>query len=140
MRIADLVKALGEAHETAVVLTDCQTTAPGPIILYVNPAFCRMTGYEVHEVVGQSPRMLQGPRTNALALRSIARALRDRRPFSGCLANYRKSGEEYLCQIDIQPVLNAAGDVEHFIAFEREVKRRRGRPAKRALGRYVVVD
>jgi PAS domain S-box-containing protein len=139
MRVVDLVAALGESSETAIVVTDAALAAPGPTILYVNPAFCRMTGYEADEVVGRSPRMLQGERTNRLVLRGLSRALREGKPFSACLANYRKSGEEYLCQVDIRPVLNAAGTVEHFVAFEREVKRRRGRPAAGGADRYVPV-
>jgi PAS domain S-box-containing protein len=133
----DLIRTLGETSKTAILLTDA--VAASPTILYANPAFCLMTGFEAHEVVGQSPRMLQGPRTNRLVLRSLARALREAKPFSGCVANYRKSGEEYLCQIDIEPLFSGSGELEHFVAFEREVKRRRGRPAKGMLGRYVAV-
>jgi PAS domain S-box-containing protein len=133
----DLIRALAETSETAIVLTDA--AAASPTILYVNPAFCRMTGYEAHEMVGQSPRMLQGPHTNRLVLRNLARALREAKPFSGCVVNYRKSGEEYLCRIDVQPLFSHSGELEHFVAFEREVKRRRGRPAKGALGRYVAL-
>ncbi|KAA2242215.1 PAS domain-containing protein [Salinarimonas soli] len=140
MTVEDLIRTLAEANDTAIVLTDTSLGEPGPTILYVNPAFCRMTGYEAHEVVGRSPRMLQGARTNRLVLRTLARALREGKPFSGCVVNYRKSGEQYLCQVDIEPLFNRAGELEHFIAFEREVKRRRGRPAKGALGRFEAVS
>ena len=137
MTAEDLIRTLGETSKTAILLTDA--VAASPTILYANPAFCLMTGFEAHEVVGQSPRMLQGPRTNRLVLRSLARALREAKPFSGCVANYRKSGEEYHCQIDIEPLFSRSGELEHFVAFESEVKRRRGRPAKGMLGRYVAV-
>lgn len=140
MRVEDLLRKIADASDLAVILTDADTAAPGPAILYVNPAFSRLTGYEPHEVIGQSPRMLQGTRTNKLALRKLARALRDRAPFSGTFVNYRKTGEEYLCRIEIAPLFNRAGEVEHFVAFEREVKRRRGRPAKGGLGRFVEVE
>ncbi|HYF52854.1 MAG TPA: PAS domain-containing protein [Salinarimonas sp.] len=139
MTVVELLKRLAETSETAVVVTDAGIVAPGPTILYVNPAFTRMTGYSAEEVVGRSPRMLQGERTSRLVLRQLSRALRAGKPFEGCVTNYRKSGEDYLCQVEIEPLVNASGEIEHFVAFEREVKRRRGRPAKRALSRFVAV-
>ncbi len=56
--------------------------------------------------------------------------------FLGCLRNYRKSGEEYLCEIDVRPILGRDGVLQAFIAFEREVVRRRGRPTEGGTRRY----
>ena len=59
--------ALGQALD-AVLITDADLTSPGPNILYANAAFCRLTGYSVEELVGRSPRLLQGPRTDRAVL------------------------------------------------------------------------
>ena len=139
MTIEDLVRAFAETWPTAVVLTAADIEPPGPTVFYVNPAFTRMTGYEAGEVIGGSPRMLQGPETKLLVRKAFSRELRAGRPFHGHLVNYRKSGEPYICEIEAKPIMGRNGRVDYFIAFEREVRRRRGRPGAGPTGRYVTV-
>lgn len=139
MRLEDTIKALAEDSPKAVVLTDARLDAPGPHILYVNAAFTRMTGYTAEEVLGRNPRMLQGPATRPLSVRQVSRALRREGRFHGHVVNHRKNGEEYICEIDVRPVLNEAGERVYYLALEQEVRRRRGRPSKGAGGRYEAV-
>ena len=58
-----LLRAAVEATGEAIVITSAELEEPGPRIEYTNPAFTRITGYEEHEVVGRTPRLLQGPGT-----------------------------------------------------------------------------
>lgn len=136
MELADLVRLFADPLDLAVVLTDVDLERPGPTVLYANPAFARMSGYAPAEVVGGTPRILQGPDTNREATRHLPRLLRAEGRFLGCLRNYRKGGEEYLCEIDVRPILGRDGVPQAFIAFEREVVRRRGRPTKGGTRRY----
>lgn len=136
MTIVELVKTLAEPLDVAVVLTDIDLERPGPTILYANPAFTRMSGYAASQVLGGSPRMLQRAGTSREATRMVARSLRTDGRFRGVLQNYRQSGEAYLCEIDVRAILDRAGRPEAFIAFEREVVRRRGRPSQDTAGRY----
>lgn len=62
-----MLQAVTSAHE-AVVITEAQLELPGPRICYVNEAFPRMTGYTAEEVIGKTPRILQGPRTDRTVL------------------------------------------------------------------------
>lgn len=66
----------------------------------------------------------------------VARSLRKKGCFRGVLQNYRKSGEVYLCEIDVRAIVDGTGRPGAFIAFEREVVRRRGRPSQDTAGRY----
>jgi len=136
MTILELVQMLAEPLDVAVLLTDVDLERPGPTILYANPAFTRMSGYAVSQVLGGSPRMLQRAGTSREATRMVARSLRMDGRFRGVLLNYRQSGEAYLCEIDVRAILDRAGRPEAFIAFEREVVRRRGRPSQDAAARY----
>lgn len=140
MTIVELVKVLAEPLDVAVVLTDVDLQPPGPTILYANPAFTRMSGYTAPEVLGNSPRLLQGSGTSREATRMVARSLRGEGRFRGVLQNYRKSGEAYLCEIDVRAIVDRTGRREVFIAFEREVVRRRGRPSQDAAGRYRPLE
>ena len=134
--IVELVKVFAEPLDVAVLVTDIDLERPGPTILYANPTFARMSGYTADEVLGNSPRLLQGSGTSREATGVMARSLRAEGRFRGVLQNYRKSGEAYLCEFDVRSILGRAGKPEAFIAFEREVVRRRGRPSQRTAGRY----
>lgn len=127
MGLEDLIAALTAGAEVAVVVTDGNISHPGPTILYVNEAFERMTGYRSAELVGQTPRMLQGEKTSLAARRTLARALRDGRRVKLALINYRKSGEPYRCELEIFPIRDKDGDLVNAVALEREVRRGPGR-------------
>lgn len=127
MGIEDLVAALTADSETAVVVTDGELSPPGPTILYVNGAFERMTGYPSSELVGRTPRLLQGEKTSLATRRTLARALRDGKRLKVALINYRKSGEAYRCEVEVFPILDRDGVLVNAVALEREVKRRPGR-------------
>jgi PAS domain S-box-containing protein len=94
---------------------------PGPKIVFVNKAFEQLTGYRVEEVLGKSPRFLQGEKTDPLALSEIRQALAERRPIKHQFINYSKSGKEYWVEMELVPVFNAAGQCTHFAGIQRDV-------------------
>lgn len=67
-----LLEAVENAND-AVLVTDAQHDLPGPRIEYVNKAFTRMTGYEPEEVIGQTPRLFQGPKTDRIVIERMRR-------------------------------------------------------------------
>lgn len=139
MTVVDLIRLFAEPIDTAVVLTDVDLERPGPTVLYVNPAFIRMSGYVGSDVVGNSPRLLQGAGTRRELTRLVARSLRAEGRFHGVLENYRSSGEAYLCELDVRALHGRDGQPLAYIAFEREVVRRKGRPSRDGAGRYTPV-
>jgi diguanylate cyclase (GGDEF)-like protein/PAS domain S-box-containing protein len=104
-----------------VIVTTPDLERPGPSIVYVNPAFTRLTGYTAAEAIGQSPRLLQGPGTSRTTLDKIAAALRAGMPVHEKVLNFGKSGAPYWLDIKISPLRNAAGTITHFAAIERDV-------------------
>lgn len=127
MSLRDLISICADDLDIGVVLTDGLLTSPGPSILYVNTTFERMSGFNRDEVVGKNPRIFQGPGTSLAARKLLARALRAGERHATTLVNYRKSGEAYLCAIEVIPILDASGVLVNAVALEREVERRRGR-------------
>ncbi|MBN9497301.1 MAG: PAS domain S-box protein [Alphaproteobacteria bacterium] len=97
----------------------------GPKIIYVNDAFERRTGYAREEVLGRTPRILQGPNTQRSELDRIRRSLERWEPVRGELINYTKSGEEFWLELDIVPVADPTGWFTHWVAVERDVTERR---------------
>ncbi|MHB2208524.1 PAS domain-containing protein [Methylobacterium sp. CM6257] len=136
MTTLELIRALAHDAAVGIVVTDSMTNSPGPTILYANPAFGRLVGRDLDDVIGQSPRFMQGRETRRLTLDAFRRALAAGERFHGYLTNYRDDGTKYRVEIDCRPLRSADGRVENFVAFEREVLRRIGRPAVSAAGRY----
>ena len=93
----------------------------GPRVLYVNPAFTRMTGYEPEDIIGLTPRILQSPKTDQRELDRLRSALRRWRPVEVELLNLRKDGTEFWSQISITPVADARGWYTHWVSIQRDV-------------------
>jgi len=124
----------------AVLVTEAQSTdGGGPNIVYVNEAFNKMTGYAVEEVMGKTPRILQGPKTNQKELLRIRKALSKNETIEVEIVNYKKNGEEYWVNFTIVPVADKEGIITHFVAIQRDVtaRRRQEEMAREKLERQV---
>ncbi|MBC7439681.1 MAG: PAS domain S-box protein [Flavobacterium sp.] len=109
----------------SVLITDIESfDYPGPKILYVNEAFTKMTGYTAEEVIGKTPRILQGPKSDKEKLKELSLAIRRFQPFETTLLNYKKNGEEFWVNLIINPVANERGFFTHWIAIQRDVTER----------------
>jgi len=112
--------------QDVVIITEARPLdLPGPRIVYVNEAFEQLTGYRSDEALGQTPRILQGPKTQRAALDRIRAALENGEPVREELINYTKSGRELLLEINLFPVTDVDGELTHFITVERDVTQRK---------------
>lgn len=128
-----VVEALGEV----IIITDADLGPSGPRIQYVNPAFTRLTGYAADEILGQTPRFLQGPSTDRAMLDDLRMALAAGRSFRGEAINYRKDGSEYIVEWMITPVRQEER-VMHWAAVQRDVTEiRRSQKQRRELAAEV---
>lgn len=105
----------------AICITDADLDAPGPRILYVNPAFEQMTGWSRDEVLGRDPRFLQGPRSDRAVLDRLRADLGAGRPFQGETYNYRKDGTPFRMSWRIAAVRDTTGRVTHYVAAQDDV-------------------
>jgi diguanylate cyclase (GGDEF)-like protein/PAS domain S-box-containing protein len=109
----------------AVLITTAKLDPPGPEIVYVNEGFCRMTGYARAEVIGETPRILHGPKTDRAQLDRLRHQLSLEQPFDGETINYRKDGSEYVIEWYIVPLRDTAGKITHWMAIQRDVTERK---------------
>jgi PAS domain S-box-containing protein len=123
--ILRLVKSAVEHFSYSVVITTAELNSPGPRIVYVTPAFCRMTGFTPEEIIGKTPRILQGPNTERTVLAKLRRHLAEGKSYSCELINYRKDRSEYLVHLTIDPVRDSEGQVTHWVAVQQDVTERR---------------
>lgn len=118
--VAVLARALDQSFN-AVLITDAAPGKDGHHIVYVNPAFCEMTGYSEAELLGRNPRFLQGPGTNPDVIERLRQCLREGTYFHGATLNYRKDGRPYNVEWNISPVRNEGGEIINYISVQQDV-------------------
>ena len=116
---ADLPLAALEAVANSVVITDAKGA-----ILWVNPAFTRMTGYAPVEVVGQNPRVLKSGAHEPSFYRQLWNTILAGDVWAGEMVNRRKDGSTYVEEQTITPVRDAHGAISHFIAIKQDITAR----------------
>ncbi len=94
-------------------------------ITYANPAFLRMTGYTLPEVMGQNCRFLSMPDSDPDSYAQIRAALANAQKFQGVLLNKRKDGSFFWNELTINPVFAADGTLEGFVGIQIDVTERR---------------
>ncbi len=113
-----------EGTRSATCITTAELDPPGPEIVYVNPAYCAMTGRDRHSVIGSTPRAMQGPLTDRTTLDRLRSDLEAGRRFSGETVNYRADGEPFIINWSIDPVVDGDGVVTHYVATQEDVTAR----------------
>ncbi|MBL1210807.1 EAL domain-containing protein [Geminocystis sp. GBBB08] len=119
-QITLLAAAVHSAHDS-IVITTTELDYPGPEIIFVNKAFTKMTGYCTHDIIGKTPRILQGPNTDRKVFKDLKEKLRNGQVFFGEAINYRQDGTEFYNQWHIEPIKNSAGEITHYLAIQRDV-------------------
>jgi len=105
----------------------CITDATGPDnpILYVNPAFERMSGYAAAEVVGRNCRFLQGADQDQDAVATIRAAVRAGTSCQVVLRNYHRDGTLFWNELYVSPVHDANGTLISFIGVQNDITARK---------------
>jgi len=117
------MESIADRVHDSVIVTTSNTESPGPLIVYVNPAFCKKTGYSPDEVIGESPRMLQGPATERKVLDRLKENLKNNEPFHGSTVNYRKNGSPYVVSWNIDKFWSELYQDYFYISIQKETTR-----------------
>ena len=120
-----LQTSISRLNDLVMITEAGSIDAPGPRIVFVNDAFERHTGYSRNEVMGQSPRLLQGQRTQRVELDRIRKALQQAQPVRAELINYKKNGDQFWLELDIVPVDYFSRGLTHWVAVARDITERK---------------
>ena len=119
-----LFQSLVQTTNDVVVVTDATPQDEGgPRIIYVNPAFERLMGYSAEEILGQSPRIFNGPDTDSHTRYRIRKALREGKGIRTEILKYCKDGQTRWLDMNIVPLRDAGGVITHFASIERDLTR-----------------
>jgi PAS domain S-box-containing protein len=117
----ELLARSAHVARNSICITDADLDAPGPRIVYVNPAFEQMTGYRAAEVLGRNPRLLQGPATDRRVLEGVRADLMAGRTTQGETVNYRKDGTPFRLAWRIAAVRDLAGHITNYVAAQDDM-------------------
>ncbi|WP_404399422.1 PAS domain S-box protein [Idiomarina seosinensis] len=107
-----------------IIITEAEPVQePGPRVVFVNEAFERKTGFTAEEILGKTPRILQGPGTQSAELDKIRTSLLKWQSVRAKILNYTKDGSEIWLELDIVPIADKTGWYTHWVAVERDVTR-----------------
>lgn len=110
------LSAAVEQSPENIMITDTQAR-----IQYVNEAFVRNTGYTREEVMGRNPRILNTGQTDPAVYQALWQALLSRKAWRGEFINTRKDGSKYVELAIIAPIVDASGQVTHFVATKEDI-------------------
>lgn len=135
----DLLERAIKSDYDSILITTLGLEEPGPKIVYVNDGFTRMTGYSREEVIGKTPRILQGPKTDRAVLDKLKQRLKDGQAFFGHTVNYRKDGSEFINQWDIHPLTDSKGEITHWVSYQHDITERK-RSEKKVVDTNIEFD
>jgi PAS domain S-box-containing protein len=95
-----VLKALAENSFDSILITDATKESK---IIYANNAFKKLTGYSPDEVLGKTPRILQGPATDDAVIARLSTALHKGGRFEGRAINYKKDGTPFIMYWRVVP-------------------------------------
>jgi PAS domain S-box-containing protein/diguanylate cyclase (GGDEF)-like protein len=97
-----------------------RTDASGSII-YVNPAFEKLSGYRLSELRGKTHHILRSPRTSDLQLRMLWDTLKAKKVYRGVFENIARDGSPFFVKSTIIPILDTQGNVEEYLAIMSDI-------------------
>lgn len=121
-----VLRAVAETLHESVMITEADESVSDPKIVYVNPAFTALTGYRLNEAVGQTPKLLQGGKTERKVLERLKLEILDHHEWKGRTYNYTKSGSPFLMEWEIVPIHDTAGRLRFYLTVQRRVEDRAG--------------
>lgn len=105
-----------------VTITDA--LAPDNPLVYVNPAFSRITGYDLETALGRNPRFLHGTEADQEGLEAIRRSLAVGMAATTVLRNFRRDGSLFWNELTVNPVHDHAGRIVHYVGVQRDITHR----------------
>jgi two-component system cell cycle sensor histidine kinase/response regulator CckA len=120
MSLLTLQRAALETSADAMLITDAEG-----VIIWINAAFTKATGYAPDEVIGQTPRILKSGLQDEGFYRRFWETIRGGHTFRGEFINRRKDGAIYYDEHTVTPVCAADGTVTHFVGVMHDITERR---------------
>jgi PAS domain S-box-containing protein len=117
-----LLETVITQSKDSILITEANSVARRiPKIVYVNPAFSQMSGYQSNEIIGKSPNIFKGPKSDSDELKKLLRAIKNEEECLIETISYTKQKEEYWVRFSMIPIFNNEGVISHWISIQRDI-------------------
>ena len=110
------LKVVADGSFDSILVTDA---TPAGKIVFANRAFEKLTGHKRGDVLGQTPRILQGTGTDSKVIDRLRKCLGSGKSFEGKAINYKKDGTPFIMFWRVLPV-KVKGRIRFWVAIQRE--------------------
>ncbi len=119
-----LLSSIVANSNDSFMITDARN--PDPVtgqrkIVYVNTAFTHLTGYDHDEIIGKTPDILHGDKTDKALVKTLTDSITTGASFRGDFIYYKKSSKSYWVDVHIAPITNEIGEITHYGAVQRDI-------------------
>ena len=111
-----LLQVLADNSFDSVLITDA---SPEGKIIYANKSFKKLTGHNPSEIIGKTPRILQGPGTDPKVIARLSAAMKSGKKFEGKAINYKKNGTPFIMYWRVLPI-KIGKKINAWLAIQRE--------------------
>jgi len=122
--------------DDAVMVTELDLAEPGPRIVFVNRAFSALTGYALDEIIGKTPQILYGAKTDRDLLTRLPYDLKRHQKFVGEGIFRHKDGSEIVLHWQIVPLVDADGQPRFWLSIQRDASKWKNAE----LGQYAAEE
>lgn len=116
----------------SIVITESETNERGtPKIVYVNPAFTKLTGYNSKEVIGKTSKVFMSKIAVKADMRNLTNAIKKKEEISFETINKNKQNNEYWVNFTMIPISNFDNEHSHWISIQRDISKEKEREEER---------
>jgi PAS domain S-box-containing protein len=117
-----LLETVITQSKDSIIITEADSSdAKIPNIIYVNPAFSIMSGYEAVEIIGKSPDLFNSPNSDINELKKLLAAIKNKEECLIETISYTKNKEEYCVRLSMIPIYNLDNELSHWISIQRDI-------------------
>ena len=120
-RLKLLETVITQTKDAVIITESDKSNRAVPRIVFVNPAFTQMTGFQSNEVIGKTPTVFMGRKSVENQIGNLSKALRGKEEFKFETLNHKKNGDEYWVNFSMLPITNKEGEHSHWISIQRDI-------------------
>lgn len=120
-RLKLLETVITQSKDSIIITEPDSENLTIPKIIYANPAFTNMSGYESDEILGKTPAIFKGINSDEQEYSKLINAIKEKKECLIEIISYKKSNEEYWVRFSMIPIYNSENQVSHWISIQRDI-------------------
>jgi PAS domain S-box-containing protein len=122
--ISELESLLDEIHRYSDTINQYVITSSSDLqgkITSVSQAFCQISGYEEHELIGQNHSLLRHPDMPSELYQDLWKTIQSGKTWEGEVKNKKKNGDAYWVNVHIDPIVDESDEITGYLAVRQDI-------------------